>query len=131
MKFIPNTLHEDERGILSAIDNLSESVFSVERFYLITETKVGQIRGNHAHRKAKQLLTCVSGEFKIYLHDGKEKQEISLKEKYPSLFIDEPTWLQFEPVIDKSILLICSNITHDRSEYIHDFNEFLQLKGLL
>jgi len=127
---LDNAIFRSESGALSAIDNLSENAFPIERFYYVMGTKAGVVRGNHAHKKSKQILTCVSGKFNIYLDDGEEKTEVVLEELGPSLVITTPTWLRYEPVIDNSILLVLSDSRHDRSDYITDYNEFLQLKEL-
>ena len=128
-KKLKNKVFKDDRGVLSVLDNLSVSAFAIERVYYISKTKADVPRGFHAHRKAKQVFTCIAGGFTIYLDDGKEIKEVSLQEHGESLMIDKPTWLKYVPVSDNSILLVLSDTKHDKSEYITDYNEFLQLRN--
>ena len=70
----------DERGSLIALESNKNLPFDIKRVYYIFGTKENVRRGFHAHRSLSQLLVCTSGNCKILIDDGSNKQIIELND---------------------------------------------------
>lgn len=115
-----------EKGKLSEID-LTNLPFVPKRFFIVDNVKVGDYRADHAHLKDQQYLICLNGSLKIFI-TGKDliTKEILLHQT-DSLLLPTLTWCKIyfiEP--ESSFVCMCSE-THDESEYIRDYNKFIQI----
>lgn len=116
----------NEEGRLVALENNISIPFSIKRVYYITNTKYGVIRGNHAHKNLKQVLICVNGSCKIGLDNGNEKAEVLLDQMNKGLYIESNIWRTMYDFSDEAVLLVIASELYDESDYIRNYDDFIQ-----
>ena len=123
--------HEDDRGNLIALEELSEHVpFEVRRVYYAFDTRPGSVRGNHAHRLLKQLVVCVSGAFTFVceMPDG-TRTEHRLDWPNKGLLIEGMVWREIKDFSKDSVMLVLASEHYNEADYIRDYGEYLRQVG--
>lgn len=126
MKILKFQQHGDERGQLVALEKGKEIPFEIKRVYYIYGTKSGVRRGFHAHKHLEQVLVCVKGDCKILLDDGTNKEVVHLFDQSEGLYIANNLWREMYDFSEDAVLLVLASELYDESDYIRDYNEFLQ-----
>ena len=121
--------HGDERGQLVAIEENKDIPFRVKRVYYIYDTASGVSRGFHAHKCLEQILICVHGSCKIKLDDGKEQKVVPLDRPDEGLYIANNIWREMLDFSPDAVLLVLASERYDESDYIRDYNIFLEFVG--
>lgn len=117
----------DSRGQLIALEENREIPFDFKRIFYIYGTQEGVPRGQHAHYKTKQFLVCVNGSCKVSLYDGKEKKIYSLNKPEIGLFQDKLIWGEMFDFSPDCVLMVLANDFYDESDYISDYDTFLEV----
>ena len=80
------------------------------------------IRGNHAHKKTKQIFICIKGSLTINLSNKiKKLASVKLNEKNKKiLFIMKPTWIRLENFSKDCIIMILADREYKSSDVIFD-----------
>ena len=115
----------DQRGSLVALENNKSVPFDIKRVYYIFGTKEGVSRGFHAHRNLKQVAVCVTGSCRFVLDNGKQKEEIILDSPLKGLVIGKMIWHEMYDFSDDCVLMVLADEVYDESDYIRDYEEFL------
>ncbi|MBU3928636.1 MAG: FdtA/QdtA family cupin domain-containing protein [Bacteroidetes bacterium] len=115
----------DPRGNLSFIEEENHIPFKIERTYWIYDVPGGQVRGGHAFKEQQEIIVALSGSFDVIVDDGKLKQTFSLNRSYYGLYIPAGLWRQMENFSTNSLALIISSTNFEDTDYIRDYNEFL------
>lgn len=118
--------HGDSRGNLVAAEFGKELPFPVRRVYYIYGVTDGKRRGFHAHKALNQVLICMHGSCKILLDDGVEQQTVLLDSPTKGLFIGIDTWREMFDFSSDAVLVSLASEEYKESDYIRDYNEFLQ-----
>ena len=122
-------LIEDLRGALSFGEVDTHLPFRPVRYFLVLRVPGPEVRGEHAHRNAHQLLICVTGECTVMVNDGAERAEVVLDRPDVSLHLPPMVWAaQFRYSADAVLMVLCSHI-YDADDYIRDYDEFERLIG--
>ncbi|WP_333804619.1 sugar 3,4-ketoisomerase [Sulfurospirillum sp.] len=116
----------DERGSLIALEADYNAPFHIQRVYYIFDTKNGVVRGSHAHIDLKQIAIAVKGSCVFVLDDGITKEEILLDNPNKGLFIEGLIWRDMKNFSEDCVLLVVANKHYDETDYIRDYNKFLQ-----
>jgi len=119
--------HGDERGQLVALETMEDIPFQVKRVYYIYDTLPGVCRGKHAHRCLEQILVCVHGSCKVLLDNGSERQEVLLDKPTEGLYISNDIWREMYDFSDGAVLLVLASEHYDESDYIRDYQQFLNM----
>jgi dTDP-4-dehydrorhamnose 3,5-epimerase-like enzyme len=119
-------IHGDERGKLVAIQAKLDIPFEVKRVYYIFGNIPGVRRGFHAHKSLKQILICVSGSCEIFTDDGTQKNETLLNDPSIGLLIEGPIWREMHDFSPNSVLIVLASEYYDESDYIRDYNKFVE-----
>lgn len=115
----------DARGTLVPLDPSIDDVFKINRlFYVYGLT--AEVRGKHAHRKTNQFFICMNGECIVRCDDGHERKEFILNERNVGLYVPTMIWSEQEYSSKDTVLLVLCDDAYDESEYIRDYNEFLE-----
>ncbi|MBR2370303.1 MAG: WxcM-like domain-containing protein [Paludibacteraceae bacterium] len=117
----------DKRGNLSFIEQLNHVPFKIQRTYWIYDVPGGEKRGGHAYKENEELIVALSGSFDVVLYDGKEKNTFSLNRSYYGLYVPKGTWREMQNFSTNSLALILSSTKYDESDYIRDYDEFMQI----
>lgn len=120
----------DKRGNLSFIEENSEEMpFDIRRVYWIYDVPGGEKRGGHAFKENEELIVSLSGSFDVILDDGREKYRYSLSRSYYGLYVPKGLWREMDNFSTNSVCMILSSVDYDPSDYIRDYEEFLQYIG--
>lgn len=120
----------DNRGSLITLETFQDIPFDIKRVYYIFDTLSGVSRGFHAHRDLKQILVCVKGSCRILLDDGKHKKSIILDNPQTGLLIEDLVWREMHDFSEDCVLLVLASDYYDESDYIRDYDNFLELVKL-
>ena len=117
--------HGDQRGMLVALEELKDIPFEIKRVYYLYDTKQDVKRGGHAHKALEQILICVHGGCKVLLDNGAEKKVVSLEKPYEGLYIANDIWREMYDFSSDTVLLVLASNYYDESDYIRDYEIFL------
>ena len=117
----------DERGSLIAIEEGYNTPFEIKRVYYIFDTKEGVERGFHAHINLKQMAIVVKGSCTFVLDNGNKKEEIHLTNPNQGLLIEGLIWREMKNFSPDCVLLVLASEHYDESDYIRDYDKFLQV----
>ena len=130
VKLINLPKFEDDRGNLSFIEEEKEIPFKIERTYWIYEVPGGQKRGGHSFKLQKEFIVALSGSFEIVVNDGIKNDSFTLNRSDIGLYIPNGIWRQMKNFSTNSVALVLSSTQFSETDYIRDFSEFLNFKGL-
>lgn len=117
---------EDLRGGLTFAEINEKLPFIPKRYFLVFDVPGKEVRGEHAHRKCQQYLSCIKGHCFVVVDDGKNRAEILLDRPNLGLFIPPMVWAtQYNYSPDAMLLVFASDI-YDAEDYIRDYDTFLQ-----
>ena len=101
--------------------------FSIKRVYFINNFKNSSIdRGNHAHKKLKQAIFCLSGSFVLNLDDGKNKQKILMKNPETGIILGPKLWHSMSHFSNNCVILVLANGYYKENDYIRKREDFLK-----
>ena len=115
----------DDRGGLVALEGNKSVPFEIKRIYYIFDTREDVARGFHAHKALKQLAVCVAGSCRFVLDNGLEKEDVVLDSPLRGLIIDKMIWHEMHDFSDDCVLIVLADEVYDESDYIRDYEEFL------
>ncbi|MFN7662603.1 MAG: sugar 3,4-ketoisomerase [Alphaproteobacteria bacterium] len=131
LKDFPKIFFPLKKTEQSALSIFEEGVvpFSIKRVFTI-KTQDHCKRGFHAHKECAQLLVCLTGRCTVICDDGESRQSIVLDTPKEGLLIPPSIWAEqdYEP---NTILMVLTDHLYDESDYIRDYNEFLQYRRTL
>lgn len=116
----------DERGSLVALEANKTVPFGIKRVYYIFGTQKGVARGFHAHINLKQVAVCVTGKCRMILDDGKQRAETWLESPTKGLLINDLIWREMHDFSEDCVLLVLASEHYDESDYIRDYETFLE-----
>lgn len=130
VKIISLPKFEDPRGNLSFIEQGEQIPFEIKRTYWIYDVPGGQIRGGHAFKKQQELIIALSGSLDVLVDDGIGKKLFSLNRSYFGLLIPPGFWRKMENFSTNSLAVVISSTKFSEDDYIRNYDEFLDYKGL-
>lgn len=117
----------DDRGQLVALEGNKDIPFCIKRVFYIYGTQKDVPRGNHSHYKTKQFLIAVNGSCKVTLDNGKNKETFDLNKPNLGLFQDALIWGNMHNFSSDCVLMVLANDYYDESDYIRDYDNFLEV----
>lgn len=118
----------DSRGNLSFVEQLNHIPFVIKRTYWIYDVPGGEDRGGHAFKENQEFIVALSGAFDVIVDDGQQKKIFTLNRSYYGLYVPAGTWREMTNFSTNSFALEFGSILFDKSDYIRDYNQFLELK---
>jgi UDP-2-acetamido-3-amino-2,3-dideoxy-glucuronate N-acetyltransferase len=118
----------DLRGKLTFGEYDRHLPFLPVRYFLVYDVPSKEIRGEHAHRKQKQLLCCVKGSVSVVLDDGTSRMEVLLDRPELVLYIPPMVWATEYRYAPDAVLLVLSSDVYQAEDYIREYDLFLKLK---
>lgn len=116
----------ERKGAITPIYSNDHVPFQIERVFYLYDVPGGEGRGAHAHRALHQFIVSVMGAFDVVMDDGKETRRVRLDRAYYGLHIPPMIWAHEENFSSGGICLVLASMTYDESDYIRDYNDFLQ-----
>lgn len=127
VKLIDFTPLCDDRGSLVAVEANKTVPFDIKRVYFIFGTKQSVARGFHAHKALKQVAVCMTGSCRMWLDNGREKEEVLLDSPTKGLVIEDLVWREMHDFTPDCVLLVLASEYYDETDYIRDYEEFKEL----
>jgi len=118
----------DARGNLSFVEQNNHIPFEIKRTYWIYDVPGGENRGGHAFKENQEVVIALSGAFDVVVDDGKKKKSFCLNRSYYGLYIPSGLWRTIENFSTNSFALEFGSVSYSPNDYIHEYNEFLNLK---
>ena len=118
-------------GNITAINNGEGIIpFEMKRLYYLYDIPGGESRGAHAHKELEQLIIAASGSFDITLDDGKTKRTFNLTKPYYGLYLPSGIWREINNFSSGAICLVLASQPYNADDYVRDYDEYLEFKGL-
>jgi dTDP-4-dehydrorhamnose 3,5-epimerase-like enzyme len=111
----------DSRGTIFVLEG-KNLPFKVKRLF-ITYHKAGT-RGNHAHRKLKQIIVLIRGKIRVRLIGRNFDNEFILNTPSSAVFIPPMTWTELSDVERESVFLVLASEEFEMNDYIGKWTEF-------
>jgi len=121
--------HGDERGNLVIAEGGQDIPFEIKRVFYMYGSDPDIVRGQHANRRSEFVLINVGGTSKVKVDNGFETDIIELNKPRMGLYIPTMMWKDMYDFSEDSILLVLASTHYDGTEYIRDYDEFLQEVG--
>ena len=118
-------------GNLSFLEAGVDTPFPINRIYYIFDVPAGTMRGGHAHKRLRQLLFCPNGSIEILLNDGESRLSVLLNQPNKALVIGPGLWRDMRWHTDRAVLCVAASEHYDETDYIRNYQDFLQYKNLL
>src|SRR5690554_1216162 len=115
---------EDPRGNLSVIEGITIP-FKINRVYYLYDVPSGAERGGHAHKNQQEFIVALSGSFEVVLDDGNQKSVNQLFKPNEGLFVPVNMWRELRNFSAGAVCLVVSSDEFDESDYIRDYDAFL------
>ena len=115
-------------GFLTALEENREIPFNIKRIYYVYTVPKEIKRGFHAHKRLEQILICMSGSVKIKVDNGNEKKIFELSDPSKGLYIGPGVWREMYDFNQSSVLLVLASEYYNESDYIRDYEEFLEYR---
>ena len=117
----------DARGSLIVAEHGLQLPFAIERVFFVSGVGPNDTRGMHAHHACHQILVCVHGSVTARVDNGHETQTVRLDRPTLGLHMPPLTWgTQWDYSAD-AVLLVLNSMGYDPKDYIHDYDEFLEV----
>ena len=97
-----------------------------KRFFIIDQ-KNEILRGNHAHKRAFQVIICLDEFCEFDLFDGKNNKKIILKKLDEAIYIPPMIWLA---KLKLKKIIVFTNQFYSEKEYIRSLPEYFRLKKI-
>lgn len=129
IKILPLQTHGDDRGSLIALEEGVNIPFAIKRVYYLFNTSKDIRRGFHAHKDLNQVVIAVRGSCRFLLDDGKERISLLLDDPTQGLLIESCIWREMYDFSEDCVLMVLANHLYDESDYIRNYDVFLNHYG--
>lgn len=117
----------DERGMITICEGEMDIPFMPKRVFYIYKSSNDVVRGKHANKITDFVLINVAGKSKVKIMDGKGNEIVySLNRPNTGIYIPHMVWKEMYDFSEDSVLLCLASEHYDATEYIRDYDEFLQ-----
>lgn len=117
----------DARGAISFAQVEDQIPFLVKRIFHIYDVAEGQMRGDHAHREQHQFLIMFSGSCTVTADTGRERRDFQLSRPNQALYAPPMNWLTLKDFSPTSVCGVLASDAYQESDYVRDYDEFLEL----
>lgn len=117
----------DERGNLVVAEGEMDIPFKIQRVFYMYGSDAEVIRGQHANKRTEFVLINVKGTSKVRIDNGREQVVVELSKPRMGLYLSTMLWKDMYDFSEDSVLLVLASEHYDGSEYIRDYNEYIQL----
>ena len=123
-------LISDHRGELMVRQIGSTLPFTPQRVFVILNVPGKHIRGDHAHKALQQYLVALSGAVNVVLDDGEKREFVKLDTPRLGLYVPPMTWCTLYNYSAGAVVMALASDVYDASDYIRDYEDFCQAKGI-
>ena len=119
----------DPRGNLTFINNLKDIPFEIKRVFTIDNVPAGATRGEHAHHELQEVVIPLYGNLWVELTDGNQHKQIELNNPRQGLLLYPHIWRKLYGYSKGSICLVLCSAEYDETDYIRDWDVYLETYG--
>ena len=115
------------------IEENTDIPFDIRRiFYIYGKGNVGSVRGKHSNRKSEFVLFIVKGKCKIKTIDENNNEIVyELNEPNEAVYLPKMVWKEMYDFTEDAVLMVLTYEYYDSSEYIRDFDEFVDEMNMI
>ena len=124
IKLISLPFYNEVNGGLIVVEGLKDLPFSLARVFTVIAPK-GSIRGQHAHKKCSQFLTCPVGKVELECQDGKNSVIYTLENPKQGVLIPPGIWAQQKYLNENTILNVFCDQPYDDQDYIRNYDDYI------
>lgn len=118
----------DERGHLVVVEGMQDIPFDIKRIFYIYGSDSTVVRGQHANKRSEFVLINVSGQCKVKVKDGKGNEAVFLLNRpHTGIYLPRMMWKDMYDFSEDSVLLCLSSEHYDGTEYIRNYDEFVEI----
>jgi len=101
--------------------------FEVKRVYFFSD--ISEKTGAHCHMEEKELFVMVQGKCVAVIDHGNGLEDVPLEGPTDAIYVGNHVWHHFKDCSPDAIILALSstNYNPDRSDYIQDYGEYLEI----
>jgi hypothetical protein len=125
-KLIDLPKNSERKGAITPIYGEEHIPFEIKRLFYLYDVPGGEGRGAHAHKTLHQFIIAVMGAFEVVMDDGHETKRVRLDRAYHGLHVPPMIWAHEENFSSGGICLVLASAPYDETDYIRDYNEFIQ-----
>ena len=120
---------ETPKFVMSPVELKEYVDFAVKRVYYIT--KPAAPTGAHCHKVEEEFFILIQGSATAVIDRGNGLEEFPLVGPTSALYVPNYVWHHFKDFSADAVLLALSstNYNPDRSDYIEDYQQFLQARA--
>ena len=121
---------DTENFLMTPIELKEYIPFDVKRVYFFMNSKTST-SGEHCHKIEEEFFILLKGTATAIIDRGEGKEELILRGPLDALYVPNYVWHGFKKISPDAILLALSstNYNPDRSDYIENYDEYLQLRN--
>lgn len=123
--------NHDPEGNLTPVYSNEHVPFDIKRVFYLYDIPGGESRGAHAHKKCHQFLVAASGAFEVVLDDGINKRTVTLNRPFFGLHVPPGIWASEQGFSSGSVCLVLASEKYDESDYIRNYEDFLEYRKLI
>lgn len=123
--------NHDPEGNLTPVYSNVHVPFDIKRVFYLYDIPGGESRGAHAHKKCHQFLVAASGAFEVVLDDGINKRTVTLNRPFFGLHVPPGIWASEQGFSSGSVCLVLASEKYDESDYIRNYEDFLEFRKLI
>lgn len=117
---------QERKGNITPLQASIDLPFDIKRIFYSFDIPGGESRGAHAHKACHQFLVAASGSFEVALDDGRCKRTVVLNRPFYGLHVPPGIWAAEQNFSSGSICLVLASEGYDASDYIRDYDEYLE-----
>ena len=118
----------DRRGNLTFLQQGTSLPFAPQRVFWTCNVPAGSIRGGHALKTQSELIIALNGAFEVVVKEPTgATQRFRLDRGDKGLFLPPMTWRWMEGFSTNGMGLHLSDSTYNASDYLRDFQKFIDL----
>jgi len=120
--------YKNKSGKLVPINFNREFPIKVKRIFYIFGKK-NHYRGDHAHKKCKQLFIPISGSISLVMKSNDKEKIVTLNSKNDkAILVSNLVWCRLKFLTKNAIVMVACDRKYEFNDYIDKYKNFLQIK---
>jgi len=120
--------YKKKSGKLVPINFNREFPIKVKRIFYIFGKK-NHYRGDHAHKKCKQLFIPISGSISLVMKSNDKEKIVTLNSKNDkAILVSNLVWCRLKFLTKNAIVMVACDRKYEFNDYIDKYKNFLKIK---
>jgi len=116
-------------GKLVPLNFNSKFPIPVKRIFYIYGKK-NSYRGDHAHKKCKQLFIPISGKVELIIKKDSKENKFSLcPEKNQAILIPNLYWCSLKFMTSNAVIMVACDRKYEFNDYIEKYSDFIKIEN--